>query len=172
MSSIEDGMRRTARDFDAFVAANVTMEWDLQKQKIFEHFGLVPKTGDGAAETTPGGGMSTFGSSSFGRNARTSHIGTPGGLKSGSIWSKSLGSSILGKTRGPASAQQAGLFADVDPSKHMQISRPVQLRQQSYAMAVRELNEARVAKNNYPIIQKFADITRKSGSDVVRIDLS
>ncbi|KAL7266543.1 nuclear pore complex subunit [Rhizina undulata] len=98
MPLIEDGMRRTARDFDCFVVKNVTMEWEAQKQRIFEHFGLRPPDPPGAQNTSFSSGFSAFGASSFGKS--------------------SLGTSI-------------------------EMSRPVQIRQEQFAAAVKNMNDVR-----------------------------
>ena len=157
-SSIEEGMRRTARDFDAFVGKNVTNEWDAQKQRIFEHFGLAPKSApSSAAAPAFNGGMSAFGASSFGRSrlgkstaAGLGGNGGSGGLGTNSVWAKStMGASVLGKSVSrpaePDAAFQHSLFADVDSSKQVELSRPVQIRQQRYAQAVKQLNETRLS---------------------------
>ena len=158
MSSIEDGMQRTSRDFDSFVAKNVTMEWDKQKARIFEHFGLFPKTDIGVMDAVPG----SFGASMYGRLVPASKIGKGAStLGSNSVWARSIGSSILGK---PAQASTRGsFFMDVDPEKKMTISRQVQTRQQTYVTAVRKLNEARLAGVPFPILKSFEDITAALG---------
>lgn len=174
MSSIEDGMRRTSRDFDTFVAKNVTMEWEAQKHRIFEHFGLAPRSAvpvPGVAQSDVGnstfGGLSAFGVSSFGR----SKLGTSMGPGRGSVWAKGgLGSSVLGKPA--AGAQQGKLFGDVDPSRQMELSRQVQVRQQQFALAVKKMNEVRLGAGTadgsvFPVMKVFGDITGASGNDMV-----
>ncbi|KAL7276192.1 nuclear pore complex subunit [Rhizina undulata] len=184
MSSIEDGMRRTARDFDSFVAKNVTMEWEAQKQRIFEHFGLAPRAtgspaGAGAQDTSFSGGLSAFGASSFGKSKLGASVS--GGSFSQSIWAKSaMGTSVLGRsTVGPsasATGYQGSLFPDIDPSRQIEMSRPVQIRQQQFATAVKNMNEVRQgAVNahgaNFPVMKTFADITSKSGNDMLTLQL-
>nr|7TBI_G1 Chain G1, Nic96 R2 [Saccharomyces cerevisiae]7TBI_G2 Chain G2, Nic96 R2 [Saccharomyces cerevisiae]7TBJ_G1 Chain G1, NUP93 R2 [Homo sapiens]7TBJ_G2 Chain G2, NUP93 R2 [Homo sapiens]7TBK_G1 Chain G1, NUP93 R2 [Homo sapiens]7TBK_G2 Chain G2, NUP93 R2 [Homo sapiens]7TBL_G1 Chain G1, NUP93 R2 [Homo sapiens]7TBL_G2 Chain G2, NUP93 R2 [Homo sapiens]7TBM_G1 Chain G1, NUP93 R2 [Homo sapiens]7TBM_G2 Chain G2, NUP93 R2 [Homo sapiens] len=39
LSMIADGLERSARDFDAFLEENVTLEWEAQRKRIYQHFG-------------------------------------------------------------------------------------------------------------------------------------
>ena len=154
-------MQRISRDFDAYVAKNVTMEWDKQKERIFEHFGLLPTT-EGEPDRL---GASIFGASSFGRSARPGAGGIQGSVYSStSVWARSATHSILAR---PTPAPSGSIFADVDPSKQLTMSRPVLIRQQNYAGVVRQLNEGRLAGSPYPILHKFEGVSRESGSDVV-----
>lgn len=170
-------MRRTARDFDNFVAKNVTMEWEAQKQRIFEHFGLVPRSA--AQTTTPeprntfSGGLSAFGASSFGRSRLGTSVG-PGSKPQAGVWSKStLGNSVLGRSASgtPAGGHQGGTFADIDPGRQLELSRQAQTRQQNFALAVKKMNEARseagTASSGISVMKAFGDITSESGSDLV-----
>lgn len=158
MSSIEEGMQRISRDFDAFVARNVTNEWDKQKERIFEHFGLYPKSEGDVL------GAGSFSTSTFSRSVRAG--GGPQGNISGStsVWVRSAATSILGK---PVQAATGFIFTDVDPSRQLSISRPIQARQQNYAVVVRHLNEARLVGAPFPILHKFEETTANSGGDVV-----
>ena len=181
MSSIEDGMRRTGRDFDAFVAKNVTIEWEAQKQRIFEHFGLAPRSAAAAAGSSPadlrasgfGGGLSAFGTSSFGRSRLNSSFGPGRGQMS--VWSKStLGNSVLGRSPSASTSggHQGTLFSDIDPGRQLELSRQVQVRQQHYALAIRHMNEVRLESGNaargiFPVMKTFGDITGESGTDLV-----
>jgi len=175
-------MRRTARDFDSFVAKNVTTEWEAQKQRIFEHFGLGGKSASAMQGGDNGGfGLSTFGASSFGRSRWSGSVGPAGNggnLGTNSVWAKSnLEQSVLGKSvsarpaEQPSSVYQGTLFADVDPSTQAELTKPVQLRQQRYSQAVKKLNLTRLsttpASGNFAIMKEFGDLTRASGDDMV-----
>lgn len=167
-------MRATARDFDLFVAKNVTMEWDLQRQRIFEHFGLLPK-GSAATDTTLGsfGGLSAFGASSFGRSKLGASAGN--GTNRSSVWAKSsIGGSVLGMSCAEQvpGAYIGNLFADVDTSRQMELSRPVQLRREQYGEAIQQMNEMRLGLNSpgggtFPVLNTFAALTEASGNDMV-----
>lgn len=177
-------MRRTSRDFDAFVAKNVTIEWEAQKQRIFEHFGLTPRnstapgaTADPGHNTFNGGlsafGASSFGVSSFGRSKLGQSFG-PGVAGRGSVWAKStMGTSVLGRptAANTTGASTAKLFTDVDPARQNDMSRQVQLRQKQFSAAVKRLNEARLENGAdggiYPVMKVFGDVTGASGNDMV-----
>lgn len=170
-------MRRTSRDFDAFVAKNVEMNWEDQKQKIFEHFGLAPKCSGSPREESFS--QSGFGRSGFGRSTRLGgSIGPGHGVSTNSVWAKStMGSSVLGRSvsRQPQQDQvgmgpQGSLFADVDMSTQLDLSRQIQYRQQQFAGAVGKMNETRLnAKPGevFPVMQTFGKITEESGNDMV-----
>jgi nuclear pore complex protein Nup93 len=178
-------MRRTARDFDSFVIKNVTTEWEAQKQRIFEHFGLAPKSSPVPGADNGGafsGGMSAFGASSFGRSRLGGSIGPGGGLGTNSVWAKSnMGGSVLGKPVATRPAEpsttryQGNLFADVDSSMQVELSRQVQQRQQRFSQAVKQLNETRLladpGSGSFPLMKAFGEITGASGKDMVSLVL-
>lgn len=104
LSMITDGLERSVRDFDNFLEDNVTMEWEAQRKRIYEHFGIKTReelagapgasrygTPDvtGAGNATPGGG--------FGRSRRSrlqqQQTQTPGSK------SVSGGTSVFGRSR-------------------------------------------------------------------------
>lgn len=176
-------MARTARDFDSFVAKNVAMEWDIQKQKIFEHFGLAARSSPQpeGQEKTFNGGTSAFGKSTFGRSRLGGSVGPGTGLSSNSVWAKSaMGNSVMGKSmarpaEGAAPTYQTNLFTDLDASRQVELSRQVQQRQQAYGKVVKDLNEARLKSGSgastYPILKRFGDITQGSGTDMLTMQL-
>nr|CAC28552.1 related to nucleoporin-interacting protein NIC96 [Neurospora crassa] len=43
LSMISDGLERSVRDFDSFLEENVTMEWEAQRKRIYQHFGIQPR---------------------------------------------------------------------------------------------------------------------------------
>ncbi|KAL1894546.1 nuclear pore complex subunit [Sporothrix stenoceras] len=107
LSMIADGLERSVRDFDSFLEDNVTSEWEAQRKRIYEHFGI--KTRDDLApgsSATPrygtpdivggGPGASTGG---FGRRrSRQQQQPTqPGGSKAGTAGG--AGGSVFGRSR-------------------------------------------------------------------------
>lgn len=115
LSMIADGLERSVRDFDSFLEDNVTSEWEAQRKRIYEHFGI--KTRDDLAtgtSATPrygtpdiaggGPGASTGG---FGRRRSrqqqqptqpgASKAGTAGGGAGGSVFGRSrMQKSVIG----------------------------------------------------------------------------
>merc|ERR1712093_301493 len=83
LSMISDGLSRSVRDFDAFLEDNVTMEWDAQRKRIYQHFGIRPK------ESTIPGGSGSFAAitsesqGGFGRSRRSKAAALAGSRASG-----------------------------------------------------------------------------------------
>lgn len=175
-------MRRTARDFDAFVAKNVTTEWEAQKHRIFEHFGLAPKSTPAAGGDGRAMGTSAFGASSFGRSRLTGPAAQGNGLPTNTVWAKAnFGQSVLGKSmaikpvEASSTTYQGSLFSDVDSSMQVELSKQTQQRQQRFSGAVKQLNETRLrqdpSQGSFPLMKTFADITAASGKDMLTLQL-
>ncbi|KAF8543439.1 Nup93/Nic96-domain-containing protein [Trichophaea hybrida] len=168
---------------DQNIASSIEEEWEAQKQRIFEHFGLAPKSspapGNGDAFS---GGMSAFGASSFGRSRLGGSVGPGGSLGTNSVWAKSnMGGSVLGKSvatrpaEASATRYQGNLFTDVDSSMQVELSRQVQQRQQRFSQAVKQLNDTRLVADpgsgSFPLMKAFGEITGASGKDMLTLQL-
>ncbi|KAJ4307125.1 nuclear pore complex subunit [Collariella sp. IMI 366227] len=73
LSMIADGLDRSVRDFDSFLEENVTMEWDAQRKRIYEHFGIKPREDLRSTAQAAAARMSTpakEGQGTFGRSRR------------------------------------------------------------------------------------------------------
>jgi nuclear pore complex protein Nup93 len=68
LSLIQEGLEQSKRDFDAFLEDNVQIEWDRQRQRIYEHFGLGRQSEDMAASQSTFGNTAARGA--FGRSTR------------------------------------------------------------------------------------------------------
>ncbi|KAH7370576.1 Nup93/Nic96-domain-containing protein [Rhexocercosporidium sp. MPI-PUGE-AT-0058] len=187
LSMISDGLSRSVRDFDAFLEDNVTMEWDAQRKRIYQHFGIRPK------EST-GGGTGSFAATTndsqggFGRSRRTkaaalagSRASGPGGGSGGGPASglggfgdsgfgkSSMQKSIIGAA-GPIGTGHQPLFADVEKqleatgvnvaAPHDRFQRE---KQNKYAEKVQLLNSARLEREPFPISNQFADVVKAGG---------
>lgn len=177
LSMIAEGLNRAERDFDAFLEENVTMNWDEQRKRIYEHFGLTPKAGDQDEDSTvfpsPGG------KGSFGRSTRRGrpHGATANrhGTPTRSVFGNTgMQKSVIG-TPGTG-AGNATLFADVaDKTVNgigAQDERYVRQKQGKYAEKVQHLNAARLREVVYPVLQEFASVEREPGGEVCRVFLS
>lgn len=177
LSSIEDGIARATSDFDAFVAKNVTTEWDSQKNRIFEHFGLLQKA-PGETQTEPRRpalgaslGGSRFGASSFGR----SRGGARPDFGRASTWGRSsFSATAFGKSVAPPTEVETkpSAFVDIDSSKQLDVTRQVETRQAKDVEVIRGLNVARLSKNPFGLIGALQKTTEGSGSDVLTGQLS
>ncbi|POS86609.1 hypothetical protein EPUL_001634, partial [Erysiphe pulchra] len=169
LSMIQDGLARSTRDFDNFLEENVIMEWDEQKKRIYEHFGIRPKE---ARTSGPGGegGMDVKGG--FGRSKRSKPIGLAGSrIRSGeSVLGRShLQKSVIGAPN-PIGSVNYPVFPDVE--KVMEMNNIVSVgphdrlqrdKQSKYAEKVTALNFARLHKSPYPICSEFKSVVFVSG---------
>ncbi|KAF2500568.1 NIC-domain-containing protein [Lophium mytilinum] len=164
LALIQEGLEQSKRDFDTFLEDNVQMEWDAQRKRIYEHFGLGRQSENLAASAAPG--QSTRGA--FGRSSRRGNglgasTAASGGMSFGATGMRSVigapafsgrGAPPQDFTEKTAAGTQAG------PE-----DRVVRDKQERFATSVRELNQARLVKRVYPVLTKFADVERPTGID-------
>ena len=175
---VTEGLERAHRRFDAFLEENVDINWDLQRQRIYEHFGLTPKDPDGLD-----GSSGPSGSGSFGHSARKSRL-----VKNASSGRSTLNRSIFGQSSLQRSvigtpgvgSENATLFADVAEKTVAVATGPddrfLREKQRNYAGKVQDLNEARLRSKRirngrrqqeaaYPVLQEFLSIENQPGGD-------
>lgn len=156
LNLIEQGLEQAKRDFDNFLEENVQMEWDAQRRRIYEHFGLVKKTDAAEADFEGTTGQAARGA--FGRSSRRSRA--PGASVNGGSFGASK--SVLGAA-GTRTARQS-LFNDVadkTPAGGIQSApedRILREKQTKYGEKVKQMNIARLEENVYPTLQQFADV--------------
>jgi nuclear pore complex protein Nup93 len=86
LSMIADGLARSVRDFDNFLEDNVTMEWDAQRKRIYEHFGIQPRDGPHARD-----GGSSLGLGSADQVGLVDHDGVMASLsKAQEAWARHM----------------------------------------------------------------------------------
>ncbi|KAJ4173283.1 nuclear pore complex subunit [Fusarium falciforme] len=159
LSMIADGLERSVRDFDNFLEDNVTMEWEAQRKRIYQHFGITPR------EDTATAGRES--QSAFGRSRRKSTAPSRAG-KSSVLGKSTLHRSVIG-TPSRIGAHQTD-FADVDRSSEAggldgRVSsddRVLRERQTRLSEKIRHLNAARMSKRPYPILSELAAAEQKS----------
>lgn len=164
LSMIADGLERSVRDFDAFLEDNVTIEWEAQRKRIYQHFGIAPKQNTGPSDGGHSGqfghsrrkaarpsspGKSTARGSAFGRSALgKSVIGTPS-----RIGSHTSQFTDVGGANGNG-ALNGGIVGD---------DRFTRDKQLKLAEKVHNLNDARQQGSPYPILNELGGIAAKSG---------
>ncbi|KAI2632012.1 Nup93/Nic96-domain-containing protein [Hypoxylon sp. NC1633] len=158
LSMIADGLERSARDFDSFLEDNITMEWEAQRKRIYEHFGIKTKD-DGSAEGPSGA------------SGRESHAGFAPGIKASTFGRSNLQKSVIGTPSKIGSHQPE--FTDVQDATGSQGSalngaasvddRFVREKQGKLAERIRQLNLARIEKQPYPILHELAQVAGNSG---------
>lgn len=163
LSMIADGLERSIRDFDNFLEDNVAMEWDAQRKRIYQHFGIKPRENLAATNREAQGG---FGRSRRGKGQSTA---APRGARSTMFGNSTYQRSVIG-TSSRIGAHQSE-FSDVDQSSDGAGSlktrgstedRALRERQAKLADKVRGLNSSRLMNRPYPILAELAEVEQKS----------
>ncbi|POR31131.1 Nucleoporin NIC96 [Tolypocladium paradoxum] len=162
LSMIADGLERSVRDFDNFLEDNVAMEWDAQRKRIYQHFGIKPR------EDPTAGGRESHGG--FGRSRRSkAQGGASRAGRSSMLGNSAMQRSVIG-TPSRIGAHQPE-FSDVDRSSDGSSAlktrgatedRALRERQAKLSEKVRTLNTARLMKRPYPIFAELGEVAQKS----------
>ncbi|RAH43015.1 linker nucleoporin NIC96 [Aspergillus brunneoviolaceus CBS 621.78] len=164
---ITESLARTQRDFDLFLEEKLDLNWEDQRRKIFQHFGLTHKD-DNAKD----------GKSTFGRSVqRTQQFNTasghdPASASRRSVFGRSgLDKSVIGMPGTGAAGLQ--IFEDSmerndGPGSHSSDLRFLREKIGYYAEKVQLLNSARLQSRTFPILYNFSDVEQRAGGDVPR----
>ncbi|KAF3070992.1 Nucleoporin NIC96 [Daldinia childiae] len=170
LSMIADGLERSARDFDNFLEDNVTMEWEAQRKRIYEHFGIKTKD-DGPVEGPPGA-ANRESHAGFGRSRRTTKAArsSVAGIKSSAFGRSNLQKSVIGTPSKIGSHKTE--FTDIQDATGTPSAlngatsiddRFLREKQGRLAERVRQLNLCRIEKQPYPILHELAQVAGNSG---------
>ena len=165
---VSESLARSQRDFDAFLTEKVDLDWEDQRRKIFQHFGLM-RSEEGAKDV-----LDTAMKGSFGRSmkqSRQTYVPHHPSMASRSVFGRSsLAKSVIGV---PAATGAAGPRFFEDPSErsegrsprpsHFQFYRE---KMGQYAEKVQRLNLARVQGLSFPVLHEFSDVEKSVGGDV------
>lgn len=158
---IAESLARTHKDFDAFLEEKVDLDWEEQRRKIFQHFGLAQKDDTGDMK------------GSFGRSARQSKpFGAgPSGARRSVFGRSGFDKSVIG-TPGPVAASNQ-LFDDPmerneGAGVHSPDLRFLREKMGHYAEKVQLLNSARLQARTFPVLHEFSEIEKHTGGDVPR----
>ncbi|KAL7623972.1 nuclear pore complex subunit [Parahypoxylon ruwenzoriense] len=172
LSMIADGLERSARDFDNFLEDNITMGWEAQRKRIYEHFGIKTKD-EGPAEGVAGA-PSRESQAGFGRSRRATKASrsTAPGIKASTFGRSHLQKSVIGTpskigshqpefkdvqdTTGGGSPGALSSAASID-------DRFLREKQGRLAERIRQLNLARIEQQPYPILHELAQVAGSSG---------
>lgn len=155
---VADSLMRVRDNFNAFLEDRVNLNWEEQRQKIYEHFGLMGERLDTSSKTAfgrtaasasnlPGASAASSRRSVFGRSGlEKSIIGTPGAGPNSS-------QSFFGPNREDGSAFPAD-------------TRVLRERISNFALTVRALNESRLQGKQFPVIHEFMAAEKLSGGNV------
>lgn len=172
LAIITESLNRSARDFDAFLERTVTIDWDAQRQRIYEHFGLVPKGIEaGGAEDAAGDQRG------FGRSAKKSRTQMGADTRRDSSMQESVfGASNFQRSVIGSPAQgisdQATLFTDTaEKASGANVEglddRYLREKERKYASRVQGLNAARLEGRFCPVLRDFGTVEGESGGEQV-----
>ena len=169
LKMISEGLERAQKNFDAYLEENVDINWELQRKKIYEHFGLMPKHREASDDLANSPGIrGSFGKST--RRGRTDSANRPNQstLNRSIFGQSSVQKSVIG-TPGVGSGN-AALFADVAEKNALGTAvhddRFMREKQRNFAEKVRRLNRARLDDNSYPVLLELKGIESQPGGEV------
>jgi nuclear pore complex protein Nup93 len=164
LSLIQEGLEQSKRDFDSFLEDNVQMEWDKQRQRIYEHFGLGRQSEDMAASQNGFGGTTR---GAFGRSTRKGRSMGPKGqsVNGASTFGASTGGppvigngqSVLNGREGPGSSvlgTQAGPRDRYERDK-----------QEKFMDEVKQLNDARQKDEPFSVLHAFSSVEQAASTE-------
>ena len=170
---IAEGLERANRNFDLFLEEIVDIDLELQRKKIFEHFGLASKDTDESGDSTnlPSfGGKGSFGKSPRKGRWTNAHDAGQGTLKRSVFGSSGLQKSVIGTTG--LRKSNASPFVDAaeksGASTKVVDHRIVNDKQAKYANLVQRLNQERLRESNYPVLHEFSAVESQPGDEVRR----
>ncbi|KAH8732252.1 Nup93/Nic96-domain-containing protein [Phaeosphaeriaceae sp. PMI808] len=164
LSLIQEGLEQSKRDFDAFLEDNVQIEWDKQRQRIYEHFGLGRQSEDMAAS------QATFGNTTRGAFGRSTRKGRSMGPKGASVNGASTfrastggppvignGQSVLNGREGPGSSMSG---AQAGPRDRYERD-----KQEKFMDEVKKLNDARQRELPFSVLHAFSGVEKAAGTE-------
>ncbi|KAL6705731.1 nuclear pore complex subunit [Coniothyrium glycines] len=164
LALIQEGLEQSKRDFDTFLEDNVQIEWDKQRQRIYEHFGLGRQSEDMAAS------QSTFGTTARGAFGRSTRKGRSMGPKSASVHGKSTfgasagGPPVLGASTNVLGGRDASNKSVLGGQAATQ-DRYARDKQEKFMDEVKRLNDARLRENTFPVLHAFAGVEKTAGTE-------
>ncbi|KAF2025276.1 nuclear pore protein-like protein [Setomelanomma holmii] len=161
---IQEGLEQSKRDFDAFLEDNVQIEWDKQRQRIYEHFGLGRQSGDMAAS------QSAFGNTARGAFGRSTRKGRSMGPKGASVNGASTfgastgGAPVIGNGQsvlnGRENSGQPVLGAHAGPRDRYERD-----KQEKFMDEVKKLNDARQREAPFSVLDAFSGVEKAAGTE-------
>lgn len=168
LSMIADGLERSERDFDAFLEDNVTMEWEAQRRRIYEHFGIKSKQSSAGG---PGASPGRESRGGFGKSRRKGVLSSgpdKSTAKDSAFGRSGLGRSVIGTPS--RIGQHSSEFSDVggngaDSGPNGSDDRFLREKQLKLAEKIHQLNDARQQAQAvaYPILNELAEVESKAG---------
>jgi len=161
LALIQEGLEQSKRDFDAFLEDNVQIEWDKQRQRIYEHFGLGKQSEDMAAS------QATFSTSAargaFGRSTRRNRaMGTKS--TNGASFAASAGPPVIGSVTSPYQKRSVNGDSSFDKSILSGHTGPgdrhIRDKQEKFMGTIKKLNKTRLQRIQFPILHEFCSVEK------------
>lgn len=158
---IKESLEQADQEFNQFLEDNIQINYEEQRQRIYEHFGLAkPREQSGDVSIGPGS------RGAFGRSARK----TKGAVSQSTVsfGASKLSKSVLGGSVNRGS-MRTSLFQDVaeqTAAGELQSAPEDPLlrgKQEKYASKVKELNSYRLQEVVYPLVGEFARVEIEAG---------
>ena len=159
---VAESLARAQRDFDSFLEERVDLDWEEQRHKIFQHFGLSQRD-DPLGDSGPSFGRSTRQANKFGPASTY-------GLTRRSVFGRSgLDKSVIGTPGTGKPSHQ--LFGDSmertdDSGSNTLDLRFLREKMGYYADKVQSLNSARLQARSFPVLHEFSEVEEHAGGDV------
>ena len=170
MKMINEALERANKRFDAFLQDHIDMDWADQRRRVYEHFGLTPRTTSQdlkdhkfANSETGGFGRSRFGSTgkaatAAGNSTAKRSVFGKSGMQKSVIGSPAVGQGNV-QVFGPNAAEKA------QPIPTPQEDRFLREKESRYAEKIQALNQSRLQESYYPLLWEFLDVENSPGSD-------
>ena len=163
---INEGIERANRRFDEYLQERMDMNWEQQKRRVYEHFGLAPRGVDGGSlsERRDSGNTGGFGRSSR-RGRGPQDRPSQGSLNRSVLSTSGMQKSVIGTPAVGGGNMQ--LFSDSTEKNNFPVqedrnTREVQTR---LAETVQKLNESRLGETFYPLLKEFHAVEARPGSN-------
>ncbi|KAJ4305222.1 nuclear pore complex subunit [Kalmusia sp. IMI 367209] len=165
LALIQEGLEQSKRDFDAFLEDNVQIEWDKQRQKIYEHFGLGRQNEEMATSQAAFASTTTRGA--FGRSTRKGRSMAARSVN-GASFAASTGPPVIGSVMSP---YQKSTINGESPDKSILAGqsgfgdRYTRQKQESFMGVIKRLNTTRLQEEPFPILSEFEKVEDSARGD-------
>ena len=169
---MDEAVEQSKRDFDTFLQENLQINWDHQRQRVYQYLGLAKPIDREDVQTSQISSQTPVARGAFGQSGRQTRGVDARGKSTlrGSMGASSMNRSVLGGSIARGSTRQ-NFFKDVeekagengilsatnDPMKRS--------KEERYANKIKELNISRIEDVVYPVIEQFARVELEGGSD-------
>lgn len=162
LALIQEGLEQSKRDFDSFLEDNVQIEWDKQRQRIYEHFGLGRQSEDMAASQSAFGGTAR---GAFGRSRKGRSMGPKASINGASTFGASTaGASVIGNGQsvlhGREGSEKAALGGHAGPRDRYERD-----KQERFMDEVKKLNDTRQREASFSVLHAFSGVEKAAGTE-------